>query len=75
MPIIVDSTMDPDLGPVIQLWRKEGEVNVLRRQIGKRFGDLPIWVDKRLIDLSSPELEEHSLRLFDAVSLDELFSR
>lgn len=78
MPIIVDSTMDPEMGPAIEfwreeLWRRQGERNILRRQIGKRFGDLPAWVDERLRDLSTRELEELSLRFLDAVSLDDLF--
>jgi hypothetical protein len=75
MPIIVDSTMDPELGPAIQIWLKEGEVNVLRRMIAKRFGNLPSWVEKRLMDLSTAELEELSLRFLDTKSLDELFGR
>jgi len=73
MPIIVGSTMDPDMGPGIRLWRQEGEVNILRRHIGKRFGDLPTCVDERLTGLSSAELEKLSPRLFDASSFDELF--
>ncbi len=77
MPITEDITDHDIIGPAIrqgrQEGRQEGEMNLLRRQIGKRFGDLPAWVDKRLTELSSAELEELSLRFLDAVSLDDLF--
>jgi predicted transposase YdaD len=87
MPIL-DDIMDHDvIGPAIreglQQGRREGlqqglqqgELIILRRLLGKRFGALPTWVDERLTKLSSAELEELSLRLFDVKSIDELFSR
>jgi len=39
----------------------------------KRFGPLPPWADERLSSLPIPALEDLSLRLLDAQSLDELF--
>jgi hypothetical protein len=80
MPIIVDDTMDPEMGPAIEfwredVWRKRGELNILRRLLGKRFGDLPAWVDERLSGLSSAELEEVALRFIDAANIDDLFNR
>jgi hypothetical protein len=53
---------------------QQGELAILRRQINKRFGSLPAWVDERLTKLSTAELEELSLRFIDAKSVDELFS-
>ncbi len=83
MPIL-DDIMDHDvIGPAIreglQQGRQEGlqkgELTILRRQIGKRFGALPTAVDERLAKLSTAELEDISLRLLDAKSIEELFSR
>jgi len=79
MPIL-DDIMDHDfLGPLIRQGRQEGiirgELTILRHQLRKRFGELPAWVDDRLTNLSTSELEDLSLRLFDAKSIDELFVR
>ena len=58
----------------IQKGRQEGERTILRRQIDKRFGELPAWFDQRLATLSQSELEDLSLRLFDANTIEELFT-
>jgi predicted transposase YdaD len=86
MPIL-DDIMDHDvIGPAIregiqkglkegrQEGRQEGEAAILRLLLAKRYGALPAWVDQRLTDLSITQLEELSLRVFDAKSLEELFS-
>jgi predicted transposase YdaD len=86
MPIL-DDIMDHDvIGPTFREGQQqgrqegrqegvqEGELTILRRLIGRRFGTPPPWVDERLAKLSIPELEDVSLRLFDAKSIDELFS-
>lgn len=77
MPIL-DDIMDHDvLGPTFregqQLGRQEGELSILRRMIGKRFGNLPSWAEDRLANSSIAELEDLSTRLFDAKNIDELF--
>ena len=81
MPILND-IMDHDLlGPIFREGRQEGlqeglqkgELAILRRQLAKRFGTPPAWVDERLAKLSTAELEDLSLRLFDTQSIDELF--
>jgi predicted transposase YdaD len=54
---------------------QEGELTILRRQIAKRFGPLPARLDKKLAKLPRPALEDLSLRLFDAKSIDDLFAR
>ena len=83
MPILND-IMDHDvLGPTFREGEKKGleqglqkgELTILRRQLNKRFGTMPAGVDERLTQLSTSELEDLSLRLFDAQSIDELFSR
>jgi predicted transposase YdaD len=83
MPILND-IMDHDvLGPIFREGKQEGlqegvqqgELAILRRQLAKRFGTPPAWVEERLAKLSSPELEDLSLRLFDIQSIDEIFGR
>ncbi len=79
MPILDDIMTHDVLGPAIRKGRKEGrqegELILLRGLIVQRFGVLPPRFDKRLTKLSVTELEEMSLRLFDAKSVDELFGR
>jgi hypothetical protein len=84
MPIL-DDIMDHDvIGPAIRqgidlgreegihLGRREEVLKVLGSLIAKRFGPLPASVDEQLTNLSIDELEQLSLRLLDAHSLDEL---
>jgi hypothetical protein len=78
MPILND-IMDHDLlGPTFregeQKGLQQGELTMLRRLLEKRFGAVPAWMDEHLAKLSTTELEEISLRLFDTKSIDELFS-
>ncbi len=51
---------------------KRGELTVLRRQIEKRFGAIPGWAEERLADRSASDLEELSVRVLDAQSLEDL---
>lgn len=72
MPITAD-IMDHDLfGPYIRKGRLEGELAMLRRLIERRFGSMPDWAEERLAGRSMVELEELSVRFFDAQSLEEL---
>ena len=78
MPIL-DDIMDHDvIGPAIRQGRQEGRreevLKVLGGQIAKRFGPLPDSLYERLTNLSTTELEELSLRVLDAGSIDELFN-
>ncbi len=59
----------------MQQGMQKGELAILRRMIGRRFGPLPGWLEEQLVKLSTNELEEISLRLLDAKSIDELFGR
>jgi hypothetical protein len=51
---------------------KKGELVVLRRLIEKRFGSIPTWAEERLAGLSPRQLEDLSVRVLDAKSLEEL---
>ncbi len=76
MPILNDIMDHKVLGREfkrgLQEGRHEGERKILRRQLEKRFGVIPEWVDQRLSGLSEPEIEELGVRLLDAHSLEEL---
>jgi len=80
MPMHINILENEVLGPVFkrgleeghQEGRQEGEMAILRRLIEKRFGKVPGWVGEKLRALSAAELEELSVRLLDARSLEEL---
>jgi len=56
-----------------QQGEQRGNAMMLRRLLEKRFGNLPLWVNSRLEQASVQELEQWSLLLFDAVSLEDVF--
>lgn len=57
----------------VQEGRKEGQREILRRQLEKRFGAIPDWADSRLSSFSASELDEIAVRLLDASRLEDLF--
>ena len=72
VPILNDILEHEILGREYKKGRQEGELAILRRQIEKRFGSVPKWVEQRLAKLSAKELEELSVRMLDAKSLENL---
>jgi hypothetical protein len=52
--------------------RQEGELTILRRLTEKGFGPLPASAEKRLSKLSAKEIEELSVRVLDAQSIEDL---
>lgn len=50
-----------------------GESRLLRRQLARRFGPLPGWVEARLTQVSTSELETWGERVLDAAKLDAVF--
>jgi hypothetical protein len=63
-----------------QQWRQEGlqeglqkgEAAMLLRLLERRFGALPGWVSERIAAADTSALEEWSLRILDAKSIDEV---
>ena len=51
-----------------------GEAKLLRKQLTRRFGPLPAWVEKRLTDANEEQLETWALRLLETRSLAEVFA-
>ena len=68
MPILNDLLDNKVLGREF----KRGELTVLRRLIEKRFGAIPSWAEDRLADRSAADLEELSVRVLDAQSIEDL---
>ena len=52
---------------------KQGEGQILTRLLGQRFGPLPTSIQSRIGQATEHQLEQWSLRIFDAKSLVEIF--
>ena len=89
MDITYDWFTDPTIGPVIAGAAEEAaakaaaqaraealaaEQRILRRLVEKRFGSISGVTASRIAAMSLQEIEDFSLRLLDAASLEELFS-
>jgi hypothetical protein len=72
MPILNDILDHKVLGREFKRGLQEGELTVLRRQIEKRFGAIPGWAEERLAGKSPADLEELSVRVLDAASIEDL---
>lgn len=51
----------------------EGELKLLRKQLIRRFGLLPEWVEAKLAAADSAQLEAWGERVLEAATLDEIF--
>ena len=54
--------------------RPQGEAQILRRQLTRRFGPLPDWVEAKLSEASTDTLELWADRILDAATFEEVFS-
>ena len=72
MPILNSILDNKVLGREYKRGLQDGELTVLRRQVEKKFGPLPSWAEERLAGRSTTELEELSIRVLDAPSLEDL---
>ncbi len=57
-----------------QKGRQEGEAALLRRQLERRFGPRPDWAADRIAAADTAALEEWSLRVLDAGSLEDVLA-
>ncbi|MBF0416059.1 MAG: DUF4351 domain-containing protein [Magnetococcales bacterium] len=48
--------------------------SMLMRLLQRRFGSIPDWASEKIAKAELSSLEEWSLRIFDAQSLDDVFS-
>ena len=54
--------------------RQEGEQIMLQRMLTRRFGGVPDWAQKRLIEAGPEQLEQWADRLLDAPNLETVFN-
>ncbi|MBF0436632.1 MAG: DUF4351 domain-containing protein, partial [Magnetococcales bacterium] len=52
----------------------KGKTEMLTRLLQRRFGNVPDWAGEKMANAELSELEAWSLRIFDARSLDDVFS-
>ncbi|MCD6010105.1 Rpn family recombination-promoting nuclease/putative transposase [Halomonas sp. IOP_31] len=55
--------------------QQQGETRLLIKQIKMKFGELPEWAQRRLEHASADQLDEWSMSILTASSLDELFKQ
>ena len=53
----------------------KAEAKLIRRQLKKRFGDLPEWVDERLESAETDTLEQWAENFVEADSLEQVFEQ
>ncbi|MEO5349312.1 MAG: Rpn family recombination-promoting nuclease/putative transposase [Magnetococcus sp. YQC-3] len=53
---------------------QEGTAKTLTRQLQRRFGDLPPWASQKIADADLSSLEEWSLRVLDAQTLESVLA-
>ncbi|MEO5350775.1 MAG: DUF4351 domain-containing protein [Magnetococcus sp. YQC-3] len=54
--------------------RKKSKADTLTRQLQRRFGDLPPWASQKIADAELSTLEEWSLRILDATTLESVLA-
>ena len=81
MALMIDIAENKVLGPVYLQGREEGreegllqgQLDLLRLQIERKFGTLPEWVEQKLSQSSTQEIEAVGVRVLDATTLEDLF--
>ncbi|CAK0746320.1 transposase [uncultured Gammaproteobacteria bacterium] len=57
-----------------QEWFQTGEASVLTRQLQRRFGNLPAWANEKIARADPASLEEWTLRILDAPTLESVLA-
>ncbi len=52
---------------------QQGEALLLRRQLARRFGELPPWAEERLAQADREALERWAERVLEAATIEEVF--
>ncbi|WP_446010071.1 DUF4351 domain-containing protein [Candidatus Electrothrix sp.] len=58
----------------VQQGVQQGELQLLLRQLRKRFGELPEWAEQMLKEASGGMLEIWSERILTAIRLEDVFA-
>ncbi|MBF0602193.1 MAG: DUF4351 domain-containing protein [Nitrospirae bacterium] len=72
-PIIMQALMQAQVDSEL-IGEQKGETKILMRLLQRRFGAVPGWASEKISEADLPSLEEWSLRVLDAQSLDDVFS-
>jgi len=79
MPVFIDILENQVLGREYKKGlaegRAEGELKIVHRQLEARFGPLPPWAEERLAKRSPAELEDLSVAILSAGTLEELLKQ
>ena len=73
MKTFIDEYIEQGMKQGMQQGMQQGQYKILSAQLNHRFGTLPDWVSKKIKNADVVSLEEWSLRLLSAKSLDEIF--
>ncbi len=73
MSTIAEQWIQQGLQPGIQQEISQGEMLVLKRQLERRFGALPAWVEEKLTTANQASLESWADRVLEATSLEDVF--
>ena len=57
-----------------QAGEKKGEAKILTRLLQRRFGVVPEWASEKIAKAEPPALEEWSLRILDAPTLESVLA-
>ncbi|MBF0459865.1 MAG: Rpn family recombination-promoting nuclease/putative transposase [Magnetococcales bacterium] len=58
----------------IQIGERKGKATMLTHQLQRRFGGVPTWASEKIAKADTASLEEWSLRILDAQTLESVFS-
>ncbi|MEI2771620.1 MAG: DUF4351 domain-containing protein, partial [Candidatus Competibacter sp.] len=59
----------------LQQGLQQGSTLLLRRQLRKRFGELPDWAETRLAEGTPAQLEQWAEQVLDAETLEAVFKK
>ncbi|MBF0585279.1 MAG: DUF4351 domain-containing protein [Magnetococcales bacterium] len=57
-----------------QKGEKKGKAEILTHLLQRRFGDVPAWASEKIAHAEPPALEEWSLRILDATTIESIFA-
>ncbi|MBF0132420.1 MAG: DUF4351 domain-containing protein [Magnetococcales bacterium] len=64
----------PKIKHRLEMSHRDSEAKILTRLLQRRFGIVPDWANEKIAKAEQSSLENWSLRIFDAQSLDDVFA-
>jgi hypothetical protein len=75
MPFEIDLMQDKFFRETVERSRAEGELKMLRLQLTKRFGRLPVWARQRLENATPEQRKSWILKAVDAKTLEDVIGK